>query len=133
MKFLIIFLVTCNLCFSQDEIEYDYNNSGALKIRLINNCSEAEDCAKIDIKNNTIYIFLQGGIAPVVYSTDKDFENKYNINFDDLGCIGTKCAETYNHYIFHHLYETFGKKWMKTIRKDAIGFISWKKSKRNKQ
>ena len=127
MKFLVGFLFIFNFSFSQNESDNKYNNSGASKTTIIDDCSEVKNYAEADIKNNTIYVFLQGGIAPVIYSTDNDFEKKYGTVFNDLGCIGSKCAETYNHYIFNHLYKTFGKKWMKTIRKDTLGYKSWKK------
>ena len=135
MKFLVAFLFIFNFsfCQEQEEADYKYNNSGASKTIITDNCSEVKNYAEADIENNNIFIFIQGGIAPVIYSTDKDFENKYKIHFNDLGCIGSKCAETYNHFIFDHLYKTFGKKWMKTIRKDTIGFKSWKKENNNKQ
>jgi hypothetical protein len=128
MKFLVAFLFIFNLSFSQNESDYKYNTSGASKTTITDNCFDVKNYAEADIKNNTIFIFLQGGIDPIIYSTDKEFEKKHNIHFNDLGCIVSKCAETYNHYIFDHLYKTFGEKWMKTIRKDTLGFKSWKKN-----
>lgn len=77
-----------------------------------------------DIQADTPAILLQGGIAPVVYTTDKSFEKKYNVTFLDFGCVAAdrkECLIAYNKTIFEYLDKTFGKKWRKEIRKDAIG------------
>jgi hypothetical protein len=41
-----------------------------------NDCEKAVDLIKTDIKNNSIFILLQGGIAPIRYSDDSGFEKK---------------------------------------------------------
>jgi hypothetical protein len=77
-----------------------------------------------DIKAKRPMILLQGGIAPVVYTTDRTFENRYKISFNDFGCVAgdrQECLITYNKTIFDYLDKTYGKKWRKEIRKDAIG------------
>lgn len=77
-----------------------------------------------DIQANKAAILLQGGIAPVVYTTDKDFGRKYKVTFYDFGCAAAErqeCLTAYNKTIFEYLDNTFGKKWRKEVRKDAIG------------
>jgi hypothetical protein len=80
--------------------------------------------ASKDIQANKPSVLLQGGIAPIVYTTDKVFERKYNVVFYDFGCVAAdsqECLLAYNKTIFEYLDRTFGKKWRKEIRKDAIG------------
>jgi len=77
-----------------------------------------------DIESKNLTILLQGGIAPVVYTTDKSFEIKYHITFNDFGCVADdrqECLIAYNKTIFDFLDKTYGKKWRREIRKDAIG------------
>ena len=97
----------------------------------IRNCELIDDWFKSDIKNNTIFIFLQGGIAPAVYENDTLFENKYKIYFYDFGDLTSnmKCIVRYNENVFNYLTNLHGNKWMKEIRKDVIGLNTWKKRK----
>ena len=77
-----------------------------------------------DIQANKPTILLHSGDAPIVYTTDKNFERKYNVIFYDFGCVAAdsqECIIAYNRAIFEYLDSTFGKKWRKEIRKDAIG------------
>jgi hypothetical protein len=103
------------------------NNSGASKIYFIDNCDEAVKLAETDIKNETIFLFLQSGEAPIICTGDKTFEEKYRIEFYEQGCIGSNCTKEYNEIIFNYLTNKYGKKWIKQIRKDVIGFKNWKK------
>jgi hypothetical protein len=76
-----------------------------------------------DIQSKKPTILLQGG-APVVYTADKTFESKYKISFNDFGCVAAdrqECLSVYNKTVFDYLDKTYGKKWRKEIRKDAIG------------
>ena len=109
------------------------NKSTALKIKFVEppDCNQIEEWGKSDISKKTIFLFLQGGIAPIVYSSDKKFENKYGIYFYDFGCIGMpdyKCVIKYDNMVFDYLTSIYGKKWQKEIRKDVIGFAEWKKN-----
>ncbi|GAA4771358.1 MULTISPECIES: hypothetical protein [Flavobacterium] len=122
MRYIIIFLLFNLFSFGQSKIKtYNEHISFANKI-------EAETFAKEDIKNNSIFIYLKIGWGPMVYNTDKDFETKYNIQFNDEGCTGSKFSIYYNFIIYAHLSKNFGKKWEKEIRKDVIGFKEWKKT-----
>lgn len=60
----------------------------------------------------------------MVYTTDKNFENKYKISFNDFGCVAgdiQECLIAYNKTIFEYLDKTYGRKWRREIRMDAIG------------
>lgn len=115
----------------------DYNNGTPAKIYFAHSetCEEIEEWIKADFENKTVFLFLQGGIAPVEYRKDKGFENKYGIYFIDFGCVAPdyKCVIRYNNQVFDYLTETFGKKWMKEIRKDIIGFKDWKQNHRKEK
>lgn len=136
MKPLIIilfFLITiCQLTFGQNRklTDDELNSSTVSKLTFADTstCSEIDEWFKSDIKNNHIFLFLPGGFAPVTYSRDSIFENKYGIYFYDFGCVSpnNKCIIKYNYKAFEYLTNAHGKSWMKEIRKDVIGFSQWK-------
>jgi hypothetical protein len=135
LKISFFFIIISSLTFGQNRelTDKDYNNSTAAKITFANpeTCEEIEEWIKSDFKKKTVFLFLQGGIVPVEYTTDKDFENKYGIYFFDFACLAPdyKCVIEYNNRVFDYLTKKFGKKWMKKIRKDVIGFKEWKRKK----
>jgi len=100
----------------------DINN---LRWTIYTDCWKySKERALTDIKANKAAILLQTGIAPVVYTTDKDFEKRYNVTFYDFGCVVADrqdCLIAYNRTVFEYLDKTYGKKWRKKIRRDAIG------------
>lgn len=132
LLFLLLFISSLIFGQNRELTDDDYRNSTLGIIELANpeTCEEIDERIKADFKNNTIFLFLQSGIAPIIYDSDKDFENKYGIYFSDFGCIAPdyKCVIEYNNHVFDYLNETFGKKWMKEIRKDIIGFKEWKRN-----
>jgi hypothetical protein len=105
------------------------NNSGASKLTFVTDEKEAEKMAVLDIKNGNPFLLLMGGIAPVIISTDPGFEKKYGIYFYEFGCTGPENEKiiAYNKIIFEHLNSTKGKKWIKEVRDDVIGFKDWKR------
>jgi hypothetical protein len=105
------------------------NNSGASKLTFVTDEKEAEKMAVFDIKNGNPFLLLMGGIAPVIISTDPGFEKKYGIYFYEFGCTGPENEKiiAYNKIIFEHLNSTKGKKWIKEVRDDVIGFRDWKR------
>jgi hypothetical protein len=127
MKHIVTLLLFSLFCYGQNDIKI-YNEHLSFGDKI-----EAETFAKEDIKNNNIFIYLKSGWGPMVYTTDKDFETKYNIQFNDEGCTGSEFSIYYNFIIYTHLSKTFGKKWKKEIRKDAIGFKEWKKRTNNQK
>ena len=101
----------------------DINN---LKWRIYTNCQKySRETAIKNIQANNIVILFQSGIAPIVYTKDKDFKKKYSVIFLDFGCVVSEyheCLVAYNRTIFQYLDKKYGMKWRREIRKDAIGF-----------
>lgn len=128
MKYLIIFLIFNINCVSQN----NFSSSAASRIAFANSQLESEYLAKEDIETKNIYIFLEGDWDSIVYSTDKGFEKKYNVIFIDQGCIESKFSLNYNFVVYNFIYKTYGRKWMKEIRKDALGLKEWKRNKAKK-
>jgi len=130
---VITFILTiqCLIAFGQTRAltDDDYNNSGAIKLTFVTEMTEAKNLARQDIDKGTPFLLLQSGIAPVVYTTDSIFENKFRVYYYDHGCTGpdNELMKAYNIAIFRYLDEQFGKKWRKSIRKDVIGFKKWKR------
>ena len=110
----------------QDAID----ESNVNKILLEIDCNSINQIVEEDIKNDCIFIFLNGGAAPIRFSSDESFEKKYNIYFYEQGCVNSLCAECYNMIIFDYLKKAYGKKWIKEIRDDAVGFKKWRKLNR---
>ncbi|HET9277110.1 MAG TPA: hypothetical protein VFN95_02970 [Flavitalea sp.] len=107
---LVLSLFTPGLSEAQDK-----KNSG---------CYYTREKAAADIKQNTAKILIQGGIAPIIYTTDKEFFDKYKVAYYVFGCVApenVECLNQYNRAIFEHLDRTFGNTWRKDVRKDAIG------------
>ncbi|MGO3719474.1 MAG: hypothetical protein ACTJGD_09090 [Mesonia hippocampi] len=98
---------------------------------FVSELTEAKNLARQDIDKGTPFLLLQSGIAPVVYTTDSIFENKFRVYYYEQGCSGSdnELMKAYNIEIFKYLDEQFGKKWRKSIRKDVIGIEKWKRKK----
>ena len=109
-------------------------NSGASKLTFITDKKEAEKMAELDIRNETPFLLLAGGISPTIISTDPQFEKEYGIYFYEFGCTGpeNEIMIAYNKLIFEHLNSTKGKKWTKEVRDDVIGFNEWKRNYKRK-
>lgn len=76
-----------------------------------------------DIKNGPPLLLLQGGIAPMIYTTDDEFEKKFRIKYYDFGCVAPENIDyliEYNNTIIDFLSEKYGRRWKKTVRKDII-------------
>ena len=110
------------------------NNSGASKLTFVTDKKEAEKMAELDIKNGIPFLLLMGGIAPTIIATDPIFEKEYGIYFFEFGCTGpeNEIIIAYNRIIFEHLSSTNGKKWIKDVRDDVIGFKDWKRNNKRK-
>lgn len=98
------------------------------KIYFLQDCDNAEKVALKDISSGKIMVFLVGGIGPVEYTTDKHFENKYEISFEDYGDLPAEhdCMKNYNFLIFAYLNEKYGNQWVREIRKDVYALKEWK-------
>lgn len=135
--FTVAFIASCFFVNAQSQ-QPDPYSPVELKIDLLdttNNCRAIDSMYAQDKNNHIIRLFLQGGIAPVVYTNDKEFEKKYDVFFYDFGCVAPydNCVIRYNRNAFDYLTRTYGKKWMKEMRKDVIGFKQWKSRKLWKQ
>ena len=127
---ILLFFTFNHVVFGQNRIltDEDFNNSGPSKMTFIEKCTDVEDLFKADLKKQTIFLLLQGGIAPVVIRSDKAFENKYQVYYYDFGCNvpNSECVKTYNELVFRHLTKLYRNKWKKEVRKDVIGLQNWK-------
>ncbi len=149
MKFILtlfIGIITFNLNAQTDDDETvifsrigelsdeQLNNSGASKLTFITSEKEAGKMAELDIENENPFLLLMGGIAPTIIATDPQFEKKYGIYFYEFGCAGpeNEIIIAYNKIIFEHLNSTKGKKWIKEVRDDVIGFKEWKRNYKRK-
>lgn len=136
MKFyfiLILLVIQTFFGFGQTRIISDgeYSSSGAINLMFATSKQEAVDLANKDINQDLPFFFIQSRIAPVVYETDKLFENEFKVFYFEQGCIGPDLylMIEYNKTIFQYLSIKYGKKWQNEIRKDVIGFKDWKRGK----
>ena len=133
MKFITILplLIVSISTYGQSKklTDEQINKSGATKLTFVENLKQAKDLAQVDIANGTAFLLLAGGISPKVFATDSQFQEDYNVNYLESGCTGSseKFAVEYDKVIFGYLTEKNGKKWMRKIRKDVIGFKDFKK------
>ena len=82
-----------------------------------------------DLKNESLRIYVQGGIVSVIRPEDKTFGTKYNITYHDFGCVIPPDLHVYIQYnklVFQHLTAKFGEDWQKQVNKSAIGFQNQK-------
>ena len=103
----------------------DYNKSGAIKLTFVTSKTEVIELAKYDIEKGTPFIFLQSGIAPIVYTTDSIFEKKFKVYYYEQGCVGpdNELMKEYNYVIFNYLSDTYGKKWKREIRRKIPSWL----------
>lgn len=135
----ILFLVLSSfICFGQEEkqgiidsIFIHSDSPSAFRIKMIKDCEKAKIIAEQDIEKNEIKILIVGGIAPTIFTTDKNFEEKYQITYTDYGDLPAKdeCMYNYNAKVFDYLTEKYGKSWKREIRKDVYGLKKWKKNR----
>ncbi len=129
-------------CFGQeidkeiiDSIFIHADSPSEFRLKFLENCDNAFIIAEQDIKKQEIKILIVGGIAPTIYTTDKDFEKKYQVKYSDYGDLAGKaeCMYNYNAKVFDYLTEKYGNKWKKEVRKDVYGLKEWKKNKKKKR
>ena len=121
-------IISALLAFGQTRqlTDEQINKSGVVRLVFADSLEQVTKLANQDIANGTPFLLLQSGIAPIVYTTDRKFENKYKTYYYESGCTGLKekFAVEYNRIIFAHLTEKYGTKWKKEVRKDVIGFCN---------
>jgi hypothetical protein len=122
---LFTFLLLNHIALGQNRTltDEEINNSGPNQMTFIMNCESVENLFKADVKNKTLFLLLKGGIAPVRITTDKAFENKYQVYYYDFGCEAPNLEyiKLYNEFVFNYLTKLYGNKWKSKIRKDVIG------------
>jgi hypothetical protein len=127
----ILLLTVSILSFGQAKelTDDDYNSSGAIKLIFETEISRAQELAKKDIEKGISFLLIQSGIAPVVYTTNSVFENRFKAYYYEQGCTGPdyELMKAYNIEIFKFLDKEYGKEWRRSIRKDVIGFKKWKR------
>ena len=143
-RFIFIILIlglSSVICFGQEEkqeiidsIFIHSDSPSEFRIKMINDCEKSQIIAKQDIKKNEIKILIVGGIAPTIFTTDKNFEEKYQITYYDFGDLPAKeaCMYNYNAIVFDYLTEKYGNSWKREIRKDVYGLKKWQKNKKKK-
>lgn len=135
MRFIttaIIFLFFSELCFAQNQygqINEKFEGPGISKLIFTDSEETAKKLANDDLKNGEIYLILHNGEAPIVYKNDEKFEKRFSAQYYEFGCVGPEqiVAEAYDSIMFKYLDLQFGREWRKKIRKDVVGFKSWRK------
>ena len=86
-------------------------------------CKFNKETAKQHLNKNKPKLLLSGGIAPVIYHSDKKFERKFKVGYYDFGCMpeAQECMTEYNQIIFEYLDSKYGNKWREMVRSDVIG------------
>ena len=79
--------------------------------------------ANADIKKGKLKFMIQGGIAPTRVKGQEIFEQKYGVEYYDLGCVGPSdiTIKDYNKVIATYMDRKYGKGWRKEVRKDVRG------------
>lgn len=90
----------------------------------LNVCEVDTEQALQDIMQSKVKLLLAGGIAPIYYQGQEQFEKKYHIQYYDYGCTppNRKCIIAYNRTISKFLDKQYGKRWRNEVRKDVIGY-----------
>lgn len=116
--------------------EAEIGNAGPSKLIFATptnaRCEAAGQLAEKDIANNLPFICLAGGIAPmVIVPSDSQFEEKFQVHYYEYGCspADSVCIVAYNSHVFTYLSDRYGTRWIKLVRKDAVGLKEWKKSR----
>ncbi|UII20731.1 hypothetical protein [Fulvivirga ligni] len=128
LTILLTLISSLSFCQSYQLTNSQINDSGANQLMFSTTIDEAEELAQKDIKSETPFLLLEGGISPIVYDTDSLFEATYHVFYYENGCSGpdNQMLKAYNSVILNYLQDKFGRKWRKTIRKDVIGYKEWK-------
>lgn len=125
-----LFLLSPILSYGQllKPTDEQVNRSGASKLVFADSLTQAINLANADIIEGTRFLLLKSGISPVVFASDAKFQKDYKIYYHESGCTGAreKIAIEYNRVMFKYLTQTYGKKWIKTVRKDILGLKSYK-------
>lgn len=105
-----------------------FNRSGVSKLVFADGLTQTIDLANADINRGTRFLLLKSEISPVAFPNDTKFQGDYKIYYQESGCTGPseQLAIAYNSVMFKYLTQTYGKKWLKTVRKDVLGLKGYK-------
>ena len=120
-----IHLTEAQEVFSSQQIE----ESLFAQIHYAHTKKKARKMAQKDIENGRVFIILEGNIVPAISGTEYLFTDKFGAQFQHQGCTAEpeKITAAYNSVVFDHLTNRYGRKWLKSVRKDAVGLKAWKK------
>ncbi|RZJ68566.1 MAG: hypothetical protein EOO45_14790 [Flavobacterium sp.] len=85
-----------------------------------------------DLETGRLKIYLLGGIAGMIKTSDRDFAVRYNFSYHDFGCVAPpdlKFYAEYNILVMHHLGKECGKDFSDNIRQEVLGWKKWKEEK----
>jgi hypothetical protein len=104
-------------------IEINDNSIENLKLVFVSTCTVNGKVAEYEIKNGKQRLLILGGIVPIYYQGQENFEKKYNVKYFDFGCDvpAKECAVEYNKKIFEYLDRKYGKEWRREVRDDVEG------------
>jgi hypothetical protein len=104
-------------------LRIDNKSISEFSAMFFSSCDVNRKIAIEDLKNGKPRLLIYGGIAPIVYTNQNIFEEKYGIKYESYGCIASPfdCVLEYNQVIFDYLTDKFGKNWRKEVRKDVVG------------
>ena len=129
MKAIILIFAICFLLNPTYSFSQNFEVSGFEDLDFITSISEAEKLAKVDVENDNLHLLLVSGINPSFQKNDFEVETKYHFKYLDFGDVSPKneYIVAYNRIIIKSLCKKYGKKIFKKIRKDIIGYRTFKK------
>ncbi|NBL64542.1 hypothetical protein GV828_04925 [Flavobacterium sp. NST-5] len=92
---------------------------------VVSEKERAEKQFEIDVKNNHLKIYVQGGIVSAIKKEDVDFAEKHGFYYHEFGCLAPANRDYYEHYnqlVFIHLTQKFGTEWKSQVSESSIGF-----------
>lgn len=114
-KYILLMILVSSVSFGQSEEKTKCTKHLAIS---------AKTNFENDLKDNSITIYLRGGIVSVIKDEDLLFQKKYNINYHDSGCVAVgdfDYYKMYNHQVFAYLSKNFGEDWKRELNANAFG------------
>ncbi|MFD1468205.1 hypothetical protein ACFQ48_08215 [Hymenobacter caeli] len=101
--------------------------AGLMFVSTDNNCAQAVELARRDVRANTLSLVLVSGEAPVIFTADSILERQFKVQYFEEGCVAPakSCVVAYNHFVFDQLQATYGDTWRRKVRRDVVGLKEW--------
>lgn len=99
------------------------------KVQADSNTTTPGEQFTTDLKNNSLRLYVLGGIAAVITSKDKEFAQQSGFTYHDFGCLAPPDImyyETYNRLVLDHLKLNLKTGWQKQVVLNTIGLQNWK-------